>query len=224
MRAAIVIASVALIALATGCGELQNRPLRHGDVRGKVERPEPELGYVALLGLDEEGEIEDSEGLEDDGAFHLDEILSGTYDLVVVANANEAAILRGVQVVGGEVTDLGVVALADAASLTVTLRTPSGQRLHDAVVWLQGFPLPAYEVEDERPVADILGLPAACYEVRGYVRGLGERAQAHCLEPGDLEAFELVLPEPDGSAGREGCSVTGCVEGLSCRSDGRCAP
>ena len=54
------------------------------------------------------------------------------------------------------------------------------------------------------------------------MRCLGADEKTLCDEAPKCREVDFELLEPDGSPGREGCSVSGCENGHVCRSSGAC--
>jgi hypothetical protein len=125
------------------------------------------------------------------------------------------------QVEGGGMTEVQVTP-QPAGTLTVHLRTPGGQDPEGSQVWLDEVrrdPLQADDDDDETVSTLLAG---GCYRVRAELEGFADAEGRACVEAGGATQVELTFPPPDMRDGREGCRKSGCLNGLSCRSDGSC--
>jgi hypothetical protein len=204
--------TIALAAL-TACGGLENAPLRTGTVHGQLMGIDAEA-RVGVLGHEE---LTATPG--PDGRFVLEGVPTGQVELLVVINALQAQRLS-VNVEGASILDVGTVAARPAGRIEIAVLSLGGHRLTGGTVSVVGTPFtsPIRPPENEASLV----VPAGCYEIRVAVPGLGTALTSGCVE----ESFQLekrvVLESPDGSFGREGCSVTGCRAGLSCGADRSC--
>ncbi|MHB8879432.1 MAG: carboxypeptidase regulatory-like domain-containing protein, partial [Myxococcaceae bacterium] len=96
-------------ALAAGCGTIDNSPLRQGVVRGRVEGASLGLSLVTVFG---QPGLRDDPG--EDGSFEISGVPAGPIELLVLASSTQAARV-GVEVLGGQVVDVGTVASEAAA-------------------------------------------------------------------------------------------------------------
>ena len=53
-------------------------------------------------------------------------------------------------------------------------------------------------------------VPKGCWPFKVSVAGLGAVSQSPCFHDGQDQTVDVTMPEPDGSAGRDGCSVSSC--------------
>jgi hypothetical protein len=208
MRARFV--SVVAIALSA-CGGFDNTPLRLGVVRGVVSNPT--IDTVVM--------VEQLPALSTrpspDGSFELTGVPQGEVTLLVLASASNAERLT-VNVRGGEVAELGSVGQTPGARLEIEVRVPSFQSRAKTTVQVNGVTLQrALSRDGEVSVA----LPSGCYPVIVSLPGLGSVEKQVCVEAPTRREEHFDLLVPDGSPGREGCSVTGC-DLFTCRSDGSC--
>ncbi|MDP1919289.1 MAG: hypothetical protein Q8L14_23770 [Myxococcales bacterium] len=208
MRAHLV--SVVALVLAA-CGGFDNTPLRLGVVRGVVSSPTIET--VVL--------VEQLPALftrpSADGRFELTGVPQGEVTLLVLASASNAERLT-VNVRGGEVAEVGSVGQTPGARLEIEVRVPSFQSRSKTTVQVNGFTL---QQRLDRDGDVTIALPSGCYPVIVSLPGLGVVEKQVCVEAPTRREVHFDLLVPDGSPGREGCSVTGC-DLFTCRSDGSC--
>ncbi|MDP1829422.1 MAG: hypothetical protein Q8L48_39515 [Archangium sp.] len=204
--------AIALLAL-TGCGSLDNEPLRFGVIRGQLLNTDS-AALVAVVGRDDLVTQPDLEG-----RFELKPVPLGPAELLVVINAREARRIT-VEVGAASVVELGEVTPAPSAHFEVYVDAPGGQRVNGGTVALLATPfigtIRGFEDEAEFRV------PPGCYDALVTVAGLGTQTVSGCVEAGlTLEKIVTML-EPDGSPGREGCPVSGCQGLLVCQADRSC--
>lgn len=208
MRA--LLASMLLV--LAGCGGLDNSVLRLGVVRGVVMNPTIE----SLVIVEQLPELNAKPAA--DGRFEIAGVPQGDISLLVLASGTNAERLT-VKVQGGAVAELGTLSPKAGARLAVHVHVPSNQSLTSAVVTVAGVVVQKkLDREGEVEVA----LPTGCYPVNVAIRGLGAVAKQVCVEAPKSREVDFELLEPDGSPGREGCSVSGCEQGYVCRSSGAC--
>ena len=209
MRALLV--SVLAVVLAA-CGGFDNTLLRLGVVRGVV--PSPTIETVV--------QVEQLPALSTrpsaDGRFELTGVPQGDVTLLVLASGTQAERLT-VNVRGGEVSELGNVGQKPGARLEIVVHVPSNQSRLQTRVQVNGITLQQpLNVEGEVAIA----LPTGCYPVVASIPGLGSLDKQVCMQAPTMREVQFELPEPNGTPGREGCSVSGCEPGYSCRSNGSC--
>lgn len=204
--------SLALLTL-TACGSLDNEPLRAGVIRGQLLGADARA-LVAVVGREDLVTRPDAQGF-----FELKPVPLGSVELLVVINAREARRLT-VEVGAATVVELGAVEPAPTAIFEVYVKPAAGQRVTGGSVVLVGTPfsgtLKAPEDEAEFRV------PAGCYEARITVAGLGSTTLSDCVDAGAYLERHITLAPPDGSAGNEGCAVSGCQGLLVCQADRSC--
>lgn len=208
MRA--LFASVAV--LLAGCGGLDNSVLRLGVVRGVVMNPTID----SLVIVEQLPELNTRPAA--DGRFEISGVPQGDISLLVLASGTNAERLT-VKVQGGAVSELGTVSAKQGARLAVHVHVPSNQSRANAVVTVAGVVIQK-KLDREGEVE--IALPTGCYPVNVSIRGLGSIEKQVCVEAPKSREVDFELPEPDGSPGREGCSVSGCETGKVCRSNGSC--
>lgn len=209
MRARLV--SVVAVVLAA-CGGFDNTPLRLGVVRGVVSSPTIET--VVLV----EQQPALSTRPSADGRFELTGVPQGEVTLLVLASAVNAERLT-VNVRGGEVAEVGSVGQTPGARLEIVVHVPSNQSRAQARVQVNGVTLQR-PLDREGEVS--IALPTGCYPIVVSIPGLGSLEKQVCMQAPMMREVQFELPEPNGTPGREGCSVSGCESGRSCRSDGSC--
>ena len=64
--------------------------------------------------------------------------------------------------------------------------------------------------------------PIGCFTFDLSAPGLGQATQRLCVEGATRYGVDFVVTEPDGTAGREGCSLSGCADQFVCQADGIC--
>lgn len=205
--------AIALFALLSGCGGLDNDPLTLGVVRGRLTRADAKA-WASLL-----GRPETRQPLSASGAFEFRDVPHGTTEVIAVANGTEA-LRKPVEVSGAAVTDVGALNPRPGGFLELQVESKSRLALTGGTATIAGVPFEVQLSADGD--ADIGPLPLGCYSVHLSLPGSGAYDQEACTEEGVREHLELSLPEPDGSPGHEGCGVTGCQAGLTCGLSGRC--
>lgn len=208
MRALLV--SVAV--LLAGCGGLDNSVLRLGVVRGIVSNPTID----SLVIVEQLPELNAKPAA--DGRFEIAGVPQGDISLLVLASGTNAERLN-VKVQGGAVSELGTVTPRVGARLDVHVHVPSNQSRANAVVTVAGV---VVQKKLNREGEVEIALPTGCYPVNVSIRGLGAVAKQVCVEAPKSREVDFELLDPDGSPGREGCSVSGCEAGYVCRSNGSC--
>lgn len=199
--------------LLAGCGGLENVPLTLGTIRGALMGAD-EKASVSVLGSPELA----AKPALTTGEFEIANVPQGDVELLAIVNAN-SALRMAVTVRGGSIADLGQLQARPSGELEVEARAPSGQSLARGTAAIVGTAL-------SRPL-NLVGeaefrLAAGCYVARVEVPGLGSAEKELCVQESVHSEAEILLPNPDGTPGREGCSVSGCLPGLTCRTDGRC--
>ncbi|MBL8922163.1 MAG: hypothetical protein JNJ54_25160 [Myxococcaceae bacterium] len=203
--------SLTVLALhVAACGGLDNTPLRFGVIRGVVKEPTAD----SLVFVEEAPTRHSRPGA--DGRFELTSVPQGEVTLVVLASPLRAERQR-VSVGGAMVAELGSVGAAAGVPVEFEVSVPSRQRREGAVFEVAGVPLSQRVERGEVQLA----LPSGCLPVRVSLRGLGDVEREVCVER-ERREVRFALPPPDGSPGREGCPVTGCDDGYTCRSSGAC--
>lgn len=203
---------VALAVTLAGCGGFDNTPFRVGVVRGVV--PNPTVNTVVLV----EQQPALSARPDAQGRFELVDVPQGEVTLLVLASAANAERLT-VTVRGGDVVDTGAVGTKAGARLEIVVHVPSNQSRLQTRIQVGSVTLTQLlDREGEVHVA----LPTGCYPVVVSIPGLGTMERQVCVTAPTMRQVQFELPEPDGSPGREGCSVSGCEVGLTCRSNGSC--
>lgn len=202
-----------LLLLLAACGGFDNTPFQTGVVRGVITGADDQA-FITVVGREELVARPDPSG-----AFELRDVPLGAQELLVVATARRA--LRvSIEVGGGDALELGALEPKPTVHFELYVRAPGGQRVA-GTVFLDGTPLSStiHGSEDEAE----FNVPAGCYTARAVVAGLGQKTLTECVPEGAL-VWErpLTLDAPDGSAGREGCVVSGCKGGLTCQPDLSC--
>lgn len=202
-----------LVAFAvTACGGLENEPLTLGVIRGNLIGSTPKSSVSIFQ------KPEFISTVDGNGDFELRGVPRGTADLLVIIN-DDAAERVQVEVEGGVVTNLGSRKGRPTGTLEIELIAPAWQKVDKGTVVVEGTPL---ELEVSDPNEREFKMPAGCYRVTATVPGLGTKHDEPCVREGVMQEVHMVFPIPDGSPGREGCKVTGCQFGLTCRADGAC--
>lgn len=204
---------IALTALA-GCGGFENEPFKTGVLRGQLQGTDASA-LVGVVGHENLSARPDAAG-----RFELAGVPLGQVDLLVIINATQSKRLT-VEVGGASIVELGVVEPRPSVKFEVHVKAPGDQWLGGGRVSLVGTPLSEpIRIDGDESEAEFY-LPAGCYEARVTVPGLGEVTRSECVE-NSSSSIRVSMPVPDGSAGREGCSVTGCPSSLTCQSDRSC--
>jgi hypothetical protein len=196
------------------CGGLDNRPLHVGAISGTVQACDPTVAVVGIVGGEQTK-------LDASCAFRFDGVAEGPTQLFVVAGATNAATLD-VDVLGATVTEVGPIAAPRGSVLHLNAHAPSHQKVSGNVD-APGLPLMPQSINGMGAVP-IGPFPAGCWSVTVSVTGLGQVTRMACFTPGTDDNLDVTMPEPDGSAGREGCRVSGCTDGpQACQPDGSCS-
>ncbi|MFZ5442903.1 MAG: hypothetical protein ACOZQL_23055 [Myxococcota bacterium] len=204
---------IALLGL-TACGGFENEPFKTGVVRGQVTGAD-ERALVSVIGREDLTTKPDAAG-----AFELAGVPLGQAELLIIANATSSRRLT-VEVGGASVVELGVVDAPPSVKLEVHVEGGYHDLSH-GTVRLVGTPLTRrIEVEGFESEAEFF-VPAGCYEARASVPGLGQASNTLCFTDTLTHSLRVTFPTPDGSEGREGCSVTGCLFPFTCQSDRTC--
>jgi hypothetical protein len=210
MRARFAIA--VLVTGLLGCGGFDNDPLRRGIVRGTLEEVTPESAVVI------EGLPDFLARPDEKGRFELVDVPQGPVTLLVLATEVNAERLP-VEVLGGQVTEVGSVGKSAGAVVVVRLEAPEKYSLAKATVAVKGLPR---ERSLRTGVTEVTIPPIGCFTFELSAPGLGAASQQLCVEGAARYGVNFMLTEPDGSMGREGCSISGCVDRFVCQGDGTC--
>ena len=209
MRA--LLATVVVFGLL-GCGGFDNDPLRRGTVRGTLEKVTPESAVV----IEELPEFFVKP--DEKGRFELVDVPQGPVTLLVLASEVNAERLP-VEVKGGQVTEVGSVGNRAGALVVVRLTAPEKYGVANARVSVRGLRL---ERSLRTGVTEVTVPAIGCFTFDLSAPGLGADSKQLCVEGATRYAVDFTVAVPDGSEGREGCSVSGCVEGFMCKADGTC--
>ena len=205
--------SLVLVVSLAACGSLDNDPLRTGIIRGQLEGSDLS-SLIAVVSHEELVTHPDA-----DGRFELTGVPLGNVELLVLINAQQSRRLS-VEVGAASVIDLGPIAPAPSQEFEIYVNAPSGQRVTGGTVALVGTPL-VKRIEAPEDEAEF-SVPPGCYQAFVSVPGLGNITVDGCMEPGISFRKTITFDSPDGTPGREGCSVTGCTLALVCQADGSC--
>ena len=117
----------------------------------------------------------------------------------------------------------GTVGAAPSAQLRLVVEPPLYFAFEKAQIHVGSLDLtrPLELFEGHEGLARI-GLPTGCYQTDVTIPGLGSLSKNVCVEAPLQHQAEFEFAFPDGSAGREGCSVSGCLAGHACLSNGLC--
>jgi hypothetical protein len=201
-----------LVVAVSACGGLENEPLTLGVVRGSLVGANAK-STVSIFHQPQLAAVVDATG-----SFELRGVPQGNVEvLALISNTHAERISVTVQ--GGGVADLGARAGRPVSTLELELSPPSFQRVDHGTVVVEGTPL---VLSLEEPGEWVFYTPAGCSQVKASVPGLGTKTTEICASENLHHEVHLAFPPPDGSPGREGCKVTGCLAGLSCHADGAC--
>lgn len=205
--------ATSLAMLVSACGGLENEPFKVGTVKGQISDAD-QSALVSVVGREDLVARPDTQGF-----FVLQNVPLGRVELLVVHNRTQLERVS-VDVAGASSVDLGPVAPQPGVHTELYVQAPGGQYLAGTVQFV-GTPLaatirpPEFEAE--------LHLPPGCYTARAVVAGLGTQTDEFCISAGAFAVTRrLTMPVPDGSAGNEGCPVSGCQAGLVCQADLAC--
>jgi hypothetical protein len=155
---------------------------------------------------------------DEKGRFELVDVPQGPVTLLVLASEVNAERLP-VEVLGGQVVEVGSVGGRAGAVVVVRLSAPEKYSLARATVSVKGLPR---ERSLRTGVTEVTIPPIGCFTFELSAPGLGKAAQQLCVEGATRYGVEFTVAEPDGSEGREGCSVSGCADSFVCKADGTC--
>lgn len=217
MRA--LLASVLLCASA--CGGLDNGPLRLGNIRGVVQNMTPTS--IVSTEATETFPTVISTKPQADGRFELVGVPQGEVKLLILSSSTTAERIT-LNLQGGSVADVGAVGAAPSAQLRLVVEPPAFLSFDKATIHVGALELtrPLELIQGHEGLARI-GLPSGCYPTVVAIPGLGSLSKNVCVEAPLTKTVEFEFPFPDGSAGREGCSVSGCLSGHTCLSNGLCS-
>ncbi len=217
MRA--LLASVVLVASA--CGGLDNTPLRLGNIRGVVQNVTP----TSLVATEPTETLPSvlSTRPQADGRFEFLGVPQGEVKLLILSSSTTAERLT-LNVQGGSIVDVGAVGAAPSAQLRLIVEPPAFLGFEKATIQVGALDLtqPLELIQGHEGLARI-GLPTGCYPTVVSIPGLGSVSKNVCVESPLTRTVEFEFPFPDGSPGREGCSLSGCLSGHSCLSNGFCS-
>ncbi|MBF5042553.1 MULTISPECIES: carboxypeptidase regulatory-like domain-containing protein [Myxococcaceae] len=214
MRNALLFALALLTGPLSGCGSIDNAPLRVGTVRGRLTQSDPTLAVVAVVGAPEI-----STAVGPDGHWELAGVPAGESELFVLASSDSATRIP-VHVDGARAVELGDVAPRPGGFLQLEVATPGQMALSNASVSVEGTPLRKLKLE-KTGRARVGPLPEGCYEIAVTAAGFPVSAQQSCVTPGEQKPLKVELAD-DPSYAQRGCQYSGCVAGAVCAADGRC--
>ena len=210
---ALLIRMLLVLAGLCGCGSLDNDPLRTGTVRGQLTGTDA-TALVSVVGRDDLVTAPDVEG-----RFELTGVPLGNVELLLMINASQSRRVT-VAVGAASVVELGPVEPAPSQEFEIYVKTSGNQRVTGGSVTLVGTPL-VKSIRAPEDEAEFY-VPPGCYQAFISVPGLGSATVEGCMEPGLPFEKTFTFDAPDGTPGREGCSVTGCNFALSCQPDFSC--
>lgn len=183
------------------CGGFENEPLLYGVIRGQLAHASADA-LVSVEGLPELRTVPDATG-----AFELRHVPLGPVTLLILENATSAQRVD-VQVGAAEIVELGALTSKPAGEIEIDFTLPGHLPLVDGAISLEGTPFTAVVAEGDHET-DVV-VPAGCYDVSATAKGVGSVTVNVCVQAGQRAEQHVEFPRPDGSAGREGCAVTGC--------------
>jgi hypothetical protein len=200
---------------ATACGGLENEPLTYGVVRGAL------LGATSTSTVSIFGRPDLIATPDSAGNFEITRVPQGHVDVLKLINLDYGE-RQTLELQGGSIADLGTSSGRPVGFFEVELVAPGGQSLKQGAIALSGTPI-SVKIERNEPEWQIR-IPAGCYDITATVPGLGSKTAQGCASETMHRDVHIVMPVPDGSPGREGCQVTGCVGTLRCQADHSCRP
>jgi hypothetical protein len=209
-----LLTTLALCALSA-CGGFENEPLTVGVVRGQLAGTVGEGAVVAVIGHEQLVTRPDAMG-----RFELRNVPIGPADLLIISSQEESRRLS-ITVGSASVVELGVLTPRPSARFEIYLSAEGGHRTSGGSVTLVGTPLVSSVQAMLDNEAEFF-VPGGCYTAHVVVPGLGQTTVDGCVAEGGLFERRLAFGLPDGTEGQEGCSVTGCEDGLACQADRSC--
>jgi len=176
--------TAAVTALLCACGGLDNAPLEHGDLVGRVLRAQKDAGRVVLMSSQPIGAT-----FDDAGNFHFSSVPAGRYEMLVVASDTEALRLP-VTVSGAETTELGDLDPLPAAFIRINLST-QGEVME---CWVTVHRTDLNRVHSPPGSYQFTAGPlgAGCYDTSmGYLQRAFWSRSNICLEPGEQRSFDV---------------------------------
>lgn len=218
------LALASIVAGLCGCGGFESHPLTHAVLRGSLVGAGPSsmatiLGKPELVDVPTASELAVLSGQTNaNWAFELNDVPSGPIELLLFISGQRADRLK-MDIEGGEVEELTPQVGQRISTLRVDLEAPSHQLIRRGTVRVLGTPIKRSIELSEM----YLAVPAGCYALEASVPGLGTKTVTEsCVAPGLSKSVPIYFDEPDGSPGREGCSVTKCDYDYECKKGGEC--
>jgi hypothetical protein len=209
-----------LAVAGSACGGFENQPLGWAAIRGSLVG----AGAGSKVSIFGHPELTDAPSTNELKALAADPTSTWAFELTKVPTDEETVDLMllispqrarrmSVHVVPGQVQSIPAQVGEQISMLVADLDAPSHQLVRKGQVKIDGTSI-AISVEESEPEIPV---PAGCYTITATVPGLGTITSPQaCVGPGRVLREPMHFPEPDGSPGREGCSVTGCESGYKC--------
>ena len=207
-----------------GCGDLPIIPLTQATIHGALVGAGP-TSSISVYGRPDLIDVPTTDDLATlashpgtNWPFELTGVPVGKVELIALISFERAERVT-LDLEGGEIEETSAIVGWPIATLHVDLHAPSHQLINKGTVLAKGTPV-RRKVEDG-PLD--LAVPGGCYDVEAMVPGLGTKTVAGvCVSSGLVQRVRIEFDDPDGSANRQGCSVTGCEHDSRCLPDGSC--
>ncbi|MBZ4329955.1 carboxypeptidase-like regulatory domain-containing protein [Corallococcus sp. AS-1-12] len=186
-----------LLALA-GCGGFDNGDLRTGTLKGRILGVEADVARVSVMGR---SDLRAS--VSADGSFQLAGVPATSLELFVVASRTRAA-RKAVVAQGAQVTDVGDIASAPGAFLTVRVTDEGGAIPSGVEVELKDTGLDRIKLAAGNGEARLGPLPPGCYELEVKADDLEDVEEEICVREGEEQVRAITLPTDDDGGDDDG--------------------
>ncbi|NOK20991.1 carboxypeptidase-like regulatory domain-containing protein [Corallococcus carmarthensis] len=184
-----------LVLAMAGCGGFDNSSLQTGTVRGRILGVEADVARVSVM-----GRTDLRASVASDGSFQLDGVPATSLELFVVASRTRAA-RKPVVAQGARVTDVGDIASAPGAFLTVRVMDERGAIPSGIEVEVKGTGLDRIKADASNGEARLGPLPVGCYELEVKADDLEDVEEEICVREGEQLVRDITLPADDDGGG-----------------------
>ncbi|GEN05891.1 hypothetical protein SAMN05443572_102989 [Myxococcus fulvus] len=182
---------VSMLFLLGACGGFNNGQLGEGSVRGRILGADADVAWVSVF-----GESDVMTGVSSDGRFELEGVPARTVELLVLASRTHAARVRVVPQ-GARIIDVGDIAAAPGAFITVRLRSQDGNVPEEGEVEVDGTPFDDLPVDPSTGELRVGPLPEGCYELEVDAKEHAKKEEQVCVREGEERLHDVVLDKTD---------------------------